>query len=125
MKDVLFNKGERVYVAGYGWGTVSIDRQTHHVLIDFDNFNNLCGVDVNRNFVSYTEYKIENFSQEKPVNYEEYIGKLGKFWDEGEENFVVGKLLKYEDKMFYVKDYGYYEHFELLSEEQIKVLGLE
>lgn len=124
MEKQIFSEGDKVFIYGFGWVTIEKVEKFYVVIRKVYLGKDIFFYVLNE-LVSFTEYTLQGNSQEKPVNYEEYIGKLGKFWDEGEKNFVVGKLLKYEDKLFYVKDYSYYEHFELLTEEQIKVLGLE
>lgn len=128
MEKQIFNKGERVYVQGYGWGTVSIDRRTQFVLIDFDDFKDFCGIDVNRNFISYTKYFLQNFSQEKPEGINELIGKWGKFQDLSANNFIIDRLKSItpeKTKRFFGEKTYFYMNFEPLTEEQIKILGLE
>ena len=59
------------------------------------------------------------------ISRDDYIGKWGKFWDfDGDESIVIGKLTEKKHNFFYTKD-GYYNYFQPLTEEQIKILGLE
>ena len=78
--------------------------------------------------LSFTEYTLQGFTQEKPVNYEEYIGKWGRFWDSNKDILAIGKLLAYDNTENegypFENELGYYANFEPLTEEQIKVLGL-
>lgn len=78
--------------------------------------------------LSFTEYTLQGFTQEKPVNYEEYVGKRGKFWDSDKDVLLISKLLAYDNTEYegypFENEFGYYANFEPLTEEQIKVLGL-
>lgn len=126
MEKQIFKKGDRVFVANYGWGKIINERDTTYT-ISFDNKN--VGTRIPRNLVSFTEYTLQGFSQEKPINYEDYIGKWGKFKSRGLKRFVIDKLksVEFHEKNSFCAetDRTYYYEFEPLTEEQIKVLGLE
>lgn len=80
--------------------------------------------------LSFTEYTIEGFNQVRtkpPINYQDYIGKWGKFWDI-EEHIVIDKLMSIQiDKkrtLFYANKGYHYIYFEPLTSEQLRILEL-
>ena len=89
MAKEIFKVGDRVYDAMCGWGAVK-DIDEHLVFVKFYKDDNIeeyhddgrfCKSDINPR-LSFTEYGFDDrFSQERPINYNDYIGKWGKFWD--------------------------------------------
>lgn len=150
MKKQIFKVGDRVYDFNFRWGTVvSIEElSVYAVEVKFDNYIDNLSYTIDGKFIykdhaprlSFTKYDLVNggFSQERPINYEEYVGKWGKFWDTVYENTVViAKLSSYRienDENHHYRSFrcftvGEYEetsytNFEPLTEEQIKVLRL-
>ena len=151
MKKQTFEKGDRVFDINYGWGKVieilnasSSLKPDYKVLVRFkQDFNKEISVYYSIDgyispsykfpTLSFTEYDIVNggFSQERLVNYEDYIGKWGRFCDKEERIVVVGKLINYLPHLVAAFEMkvrnnrtASYENFEPLTEEQIKVLGL-
>lgn len=62
----------------------------------------------------------------------EYVGKWGKFWDNGENTVIVGKLYGYyQYQIHHFKarthddEVAFYTNFEPLTDEQLKVLGVK
>ena len=139
MKKQTFEKGDRVFDIRYGWGIVK-----YIYTIDWEKAGPdylVCEVEFNKEeekclytkksaiqMLSFTEYTLQGFTQEKPVNYEKYIGKWGMFWDSDKDILLIGKLLAYDNTENegypFENEFGYYANFEPLTEEQIKVLGL-
>lgn len=125
----IFKTGDRVYHHYFSWGTVKeiyINNGYFNLyIIDFDNnkYENY----IPEYEISFTEYTLNNFSQEKPINYEDYIGKWGKFWDdEDERNFVVSKLIEVKNESFKdVEEWGWFDNFKPLTKEQIEILELD
>ena len=137
--ETIFKVGDRVFDIKHGWGTVALrlkesEDPYYRWRVDF-TYHRESYTDEGKSKISdayrslsFTEYDLINggFSQKRPVNYEEYIGKWGKFWDDNKESFIIGKLLYYnkdEDTPF-ESEFNWFENFEPLTEEQIKVLGL-
>lgn len=136
----LFKIGDKVFDIRCGWGVV--------VELYHDDFNPI-GVEFKIEGVRYThyytrdgkssveslnptlsfkEYTLEGFSQERPVNYDEYIGKWGKFRNIGFKTSHIAKLDKYEPiriNSFFSSEGRVFNCFQPLTEEQIKILGLE
>lgn len=144
MEKQIFRVGDRVYDFYYGWGTITAKRE------DFENTDYIWVVTFENGYIedytiegkyeitdkfrslSFTEYDFVKggFSQERQINYEDYIGKWGKFWNEGDK-VVIDTLAEID-----TEEYGrmvfspcitnmYYDNFEPLTEEQLKVLGLK
>ena len=135
MEKLIFKKRDRVFDIRFGWGIVITENividSFNPMVVQFDdeelrNYYTLRGKDITK-LLSFTEYELQGFSQERPVNYEEYVGKWGKFWDDNKERFIIGKLLYYSkdgDDPF-ESEFNWFENFEPLTEEQIKVLNLK
>ncbi|MFJ1490530.1 hypothetical protein [Capnocytophaga canis] len=141
MEKQIFKAGDRVFDIRYGWGEVKEDDYTqpyHKLKIVFDEnkndyhlyteegSNEIAGVPT----LSFTEYTLDGFSQERPIDYNDYIGKWGKFYDDKERSndFVISKLVYYDEDAnndFETTDGHKYNYFEPLTEEQVKILGLE
>lgn len=139
MKKQTFEKGDRVFDYLKGWGEIVHTYSDNWEEVD-DNYT-VCVVRFESSeeiihftkylatrMLSFTEYTLQGFSQEKPVNYEEYVGKRGQFWDSDKDVLLIGKLLAYDNTEYegypFENEFGYYANFEPLTEEQIKVLGL-
>lgn len=139
MEKQIFKKGDRVFDIRFGWGKVKevLDTLYHNypITVFFDNIGNVITYASDGSFgagmpqmLSFTEYTLQGFSQERPINYNDYIGKWGKFWnDDFEDYYVISKLKEYKSGDTYKFKIlgGVYNTFEPLTEEQIKVLNLE
>lgn len=131
----IFKVGDRVFDFLHGWGEVKEIQKdgTHVIKVDFDNYSSNYtrdGKDYHTDLspiLSFTEYNLIDggFSQERPIDYEEYIGKWGKFWNDKKE-YIVSKLERYSSEGFRTTtSIALYKFFEPLTEEQIKILNLE
>ena len=124
--ETIFKIGDRVFDIRFGWGIVITENividSFNPMVVQFDdeelrNYYTLRGKDITK-LLSFTEYELQGFSQERPVNYEEYVGKWGKFWDDNKERFIIGKLLYYSkdgDDPF-ESEFNWFENFEPLTE---------
>lgn len=131
MEKQIFKTGDRVFVYGFGWGVIQQQQDDIGLsLITFKTGNEAGKTQaIHSSLVSFTEYTLQNFSQERPINYEEYIGKWGMFRDRGFKRFIIDKLKSvnpYEDRRFCAEtNTAYYFSFEPLTEEQLKALNLK
>lgn len=104
----IFKKGDRVYHHKYGWGTFNYYAKyaREKTIITFTEckvvFDNTPEESKDYGFsivyeseLSFTEYSLQGFSQERPINYEDYIGCWGRFWDDGMSK--VEGVLSYVD----------------------------
>jgi hypothetical protein len=137
--ETLFKKDDKVFDIRYGWGRVK-----YIYRIDWEKAGPeilVCEVEFDKKkapyiytkklasrVLSFTEYTLQGFSQERPINYDEYIGKWGKFWEEGENEILISILVNYErnNKEFpFETSNEYFSNFEPLTEEQVRVLNLD
>lgn len=144
MEKQIFKVGDRVYDFYYGWGTITAKRE------DFENTDYIWVVAFENGYIedytiegkyeitdkfrslSFTEYDFVKggFSQERQINYHDYIGKWGKFWNEGDK-VVIDTLAEIDTEEYGRMVFGpyitnmYYDNFEPLTEEQLKILNLE
>ena len=140
MEKQIFKVGDKVYDYSFGWGVV-IEIAIcgfHSVKVKFESNANALYFTRDGRYepsdgtprLSFTEYTLQGFSQERPINYEEYVGKWGKFTDISNNNdFVIGRLSSFKvsnDETHFATENGdAYNTFEPLTEEQIKVLNLK
>lgn len=126
----IFKVGDKVFDYNYGWGEVAKFDGFDLLIVKFKDRNvgyetNGCRPGSQLPILSFTEYTLEGFSQERPINYEDYIGKWGKFWrDEGEEYWVIRRLKNFKEGSFESENSSWYNNFKPLTEEQIKILEL-
>ena len=138
--ETTFKVGDRVYDIRFGWGTVKHIQEDVssyfpvNVLFDNDKSQNLkfysseFDEEKYTNLLSFTEYTLQGFSQERPINYEVYIGKWGRFFDKNEIHIAIDKLVDYHGSSAdapFESRFAHYSNFEPLTEEQLKVLNLE
>ena len=147
MEKTVFKAGDKVYDINYGWGTVKeVSESTFNgkteceVLVCFkQDFNKDINIyyESNGSFkigsklqtLSFTEYDLVNggFSQKRIIDYNKHIGKYCKFWNKDKHNTVIDRFVGYDDSRtkFFESTFDYYENFEPLTEEQLKILGLK
>ena len=139
MKKQTFEKGDRVFHYLKGWGEIvhlysdnweEVDDNYTVCVVRFESSEELEHFTkyLATNTLSFTEYTLQGFTQEKPVNYEKHVGKWGRFWDSDKDILLIGKLLAYDNTENegypFENEFGYYANFEPLTEEQIKILEL-
>lgn len=140
MKKQTFEKGDRVFHYLKGWGEIvhlysdnweEVDDNYTVCVVRFESIEELEHFTkyLATKMLSFTEYSLQGFTQERPINYDDYVGKWGKFTDVSNNNdFVIGRLSSFkvsnDETYFATKSGDAYNTFEPLTEEQIKVLGL-
>ena len=137
MKKQIFEKGDRVFHYLKGWGEIVHTYSDNWEEVD-DNYT-VCVVKFESSeelehftkylatkMLSFTEYTLQGFTQEKPVNYEDYIGKWGVFWDKRFNGYYISKLKEIDVNNgfteFVDSDSGKWDKFRPLTKEQIKIL---
>lgn len=140
MEKEIFKIGDRVFDIQYGWGEVIDIKLSHNnpLKVKFEH-GGMCnytsdGYYYNTDLVpslSFTEYELKGFSQERPINYNDYIGCWGLFWDinglDGIDEKLLSKLssLNNDSKFKFISITGvHFRYFEPLTEEQLKALNL-
>lgn len=127
MEKQTFKVGDRVYVARYGWGFVECVK-SKKCSVKFDDGGQV--ISVPNRLISFEKYFLQTLLEKKLCDYSAYIGKCGKFSGENTEEWVVGRLERYEPdedgNFFKCKGVvNWYEYFEPFTDEQIKILRLE
>ena len=139
MSKQIFKVGDRVFDIRHGWGKVTNgadtilypigvqfeDDDSQEVILYTEDGKGHLGD--NKPLLSFEEYGFnDRFTQERPVNYEDYIGKWGKFWDDRSKDYMISIFEKLRGDGFKPSiSIEAYDNFEPLTEEQVKVLGLE
>ena len=114
MTDTIFKKGDKVFHYHYGWGTI---KKTSYDLVDdypltinFGKQGDFCFTDDGRELfcekpsLSFTEYKLDGFSQERPETLPKY-GEAVWVRDRDNEDWIVRHFLrKFEDKYLAIED---------------------
>lgn len=132
-QESVFKKGDKVFDIHYGWGiVVEVFRKHYPVHVRFEE---MCGnisytfdgirLDKFPQTLSFTEYNLVTggFSQERPIDWSQYISCWGIFKSEG-ELCDIGKLAATDGRLFTRYDGANYEAFIPLTEEQVKHLKL-
>lgn len=137
MKKQIFRKDDRVFDIDYGWGVVEIvnDLDSFPIYVRFENNYVKYTIDGKKYSnsiaptLSFTKYELGGkFSQERPIDYKNYLNKWGKFWNGNSEDIVIDKLSYYHeshDNPFSIARCESFKFFQPLTDEQIKVLELE
>lgn len=140
MEKEIFREGDKVFDVRHGWGTivkynatqnypieVKFDKDDLEELIYYTKYGKDYKLD-DAGLLSFTEYGLDDrFSQERPINYNDYIGKWGKFWDIDVKTCIIDRLIecKPDDEYYFTTSEFGYLNFEPLTDEQIKILELE
>ena len=130
-----FKKGDRVFDIRFGWGTISYLYSTDWEKEKNDE-NLVCAAkyeEVNYTksmalkLLSFTEYTLKGFNQIYAMDYTKYIGKWCKFKDKYDKDYFYLCILKGIDERgyFYDSEDDKWDICEPLTDEQIKILGLE
>lgn len=110
MKTEIFKVGDRVYHYKYGWGEVIKEVFECDVLVRYET-ENLIGDNFQYQVVermlrfdllSFTEYTLQGFSQERPIELPE-VGELCLVRDEDAETWKVRSFLFESGGAFYIK----------------------
>lgn len=142
--ETIFKVGDKVFDYSFGWGKVidvteeiwypvevMFEGEISKVMYTKEGKRSL---EENEPVLSFTEYTLQGFSQERPINYGDYEGKWGKFWNKDNPTSLAIDVLYYtdedEDEEGVLKFFPYiankpYDYFKPLTEEQLKILNLE
>lgn len=130
-----FEIGDKVFDIRYGWGVVEsfeVDLGWESIEVRFDNSlisYTLSGpedFDNELRLLSFTEYTLNGFTKEKPIDYNKFVGKWGMFWsNNSKDERIISKLESYGGKYFKsTASITLYGNFKPLTDEQIESLGL-
>lgn len=97
MKEV-FKVGDKVYHIQYGWGVIS-KLSINDILVDFQNKIS-AWVSSDGNLLSFTEYTLKGFSQERPIELPE-VGELCLVKDLKHQHWIAKKFISYNPEKAY------------------------
>lgn len=136
-----FEKGDKVFDIRFGWGIVIFmysfnwEKEEDSKLVCVVKFENEEEVHYTKQIalklLSFTEYSLKGFSQKTTTDWSKYFHTWGIFYDEKEDfesTNRIGRLYDYDnDNIYPFQSYEgeSYMNFKPLTDEQIKVLGLE
>lgn len=132
----IFEIGDKVFDIRYGWGEVeSFENELDFEFIEVKFEDSLISYTLSGPeyyndelcLLSFTEYTLNGFTKDKPLDYSKFIGKWGMFWnDDNKDEYIIGKLESYDGKWFVSESspIPLYKNFKPLTEHQIKSLGL-
>ena len=113
----MFKVGDKVFHFSYGWGEIlDLLSRDEWVKIRFkDNTYSFIGY----NYISFTEYTLQGFSQERPIELPE-VGELCLVRDSDADDWRAVKFRGYEPKsiMRYTTEHG----FAYKQMKRIKIL---
>ena len=130
MSKEIFKVGDKVYHIEYGWGVVKLINYSFNFpfLVEFNKENIVTftndgkGLEDSLNpILSFTEYTLQGFTQERPIELPD-VGELCLVRDNEDENWRVREF-EFEDAgMFYVKSlcgstdgYDYMKRIKILD----------
>ena len=131
MEKQIFKVGDRVYHIDYGWGVIdhiedNIEdnfNDKHPIQVTFEEDTKYFTIDgryydySKNKSLSFTEYTLQGFSQERPIELPE-VGELCLVRNEDNEEWILGKF----DSCVYDGEYLYrvkYFNF-ILRQKQMK-----
>lgn len=132
-----FEKGDKVFDIRFGWGVIvsvyssNWEKEENSKLVCEVNFENNDEIiyytkQIASKLLSFTEYKLTGLNQIHKKDYSKYIGKWCKFRHRDYEEFYYLCILKsVDEKGFWDSEDDVWEICEPLTDEQIKILGLE
>jgi len=106
MKKEIFKVGDRVYHIDHGWGEVT--EANNNVVFVLFNIHNKKIMFRNLDKLSFTEYRLQGFSQERPIVLPE-VGELCLVRTKNNSEWICGSFYQYDsdDKTFWIRDiYG-------------------
>jgi hypothetical protein len=133
----IFEKGDKVFDIRFGWGVVIFmysfdwEKEEDSKLVCDVKFKNGDEVHYSKGvaskLLSFTEYTLKGFNQIYARDYTKYIGKWCRFKHKYDKDYFYLCILSSVDEKgnFYDSEGDDWDYCEPLTDEQIKILGLE
>ncbi len=114
--ETVFKKGDKVFHFLYGWGTI---QEIQDTMIDIDFNGQKVYAFSDNNLLSFTEYTLQGFSQERPIVLPE-VGELCLMRDADIEEWKAVTFEQYNssDKYPFITEKG----FTFKQMKRIKIL---
>lgn len=132
--ETIFKVGDKVFDINFGWGKVTDVNpgDNYPIYVKFKRAKRCWYTNKGEYLLdspptlSFTEYKLNGFSQERPIDYNEWKGKWCAFWgDNYSIGFTISRYGGYAYGMHYSATPVSYDNARLLTEEEIKNFGLD
>ena len=91
--ETIFKEGDRVYHIQLGWGIIS-KVSNKDILVGFDNAKSIWS-SIDSNLFSFTEYTLQGFSQERPIELPE-VGELCLVRDGEGRTWIAKEFIEYK-----------------------------
>jgi hypothetical protein len=113
----MFKVGDKVFHVEYGWGVVTEENKKVFCV----NFKiGVVCIKVDNNLLSFTEYSLQGFSQERPIKLPK-VGELCLVKDKAIKNWFCEFFIGKEESLFITRDsYGVHSSWEEMK--RIKIL---
>lgn len=132
----IFKVGDKVYDIRFGWGEVvaiTADR-SYPVEVDFNGgeetytYTGQYIIEHVTPLLSLTEYTLQGFSQERPFNPQDCVGKWCLTWDNEKINNsrIINEIIEidHSDSTFKDSDGVFWNNAKPLTEKQLKAFNL-
>jgi hypothetical protein len=116
--ESVFKVGDKVYHILYGWGCVT-EITDHSIVVDF-NGEQVFGFSDDKLF-SFTEYTLQGFSQERPVELPE-VGELCLVKGYKTDPWLAREFVEYKHGLFICKAVYIETHVKWKYMKRIKIL---
>lgn len=94
----IFKKGDKVFDIRYGWGEVTKVDTDSNFFVEFSNDSRWYNLDYKK-LLSFTEYTLEGFSQERPCEFKDGDSVWVRSYDDEEWHPKVFK--EYKNGLYY------------------------
>nr|DAF03260.1 MAG TPA: hypothetical protein [Caudoviricetes sp.] len=133
----IFEKGDKVFDIRFSWGIINYlystdwEKEKNENLVCNVKFENGEEVHYSKKvaskLLSFTEYTLKGFTQIHKKDFSQYIGKWCRFKHKYDKDYFYLCILSSIDEKgnFYDSEGDDWDYCEPLTDEQIKILGLE
>jgi len=101
MSKVIFKVEDKVYHVLFGWGIITSDYNEY--IVKFNDVKQEIGFHKIQSLISFTEYTLQGFNQERPVELPE-VGELCLVRDDESIHWRVREFAFEHNGTFYVKE---------------------
>jgi hypothetical protein len=101
MSKEIFKVGDKVYHVLFGWGIISSNYTVY--IVKCQGVKKEVAFDVTQSLISFTEYTLQGFTQERPIELPE-VGELCLVRDDESIHWRVREFAFEHNGTFYVKE---------------------